>query len=191
MSTRIAKSIALLAAVTVALVLAACGTNQSSQQKAQNLSNGIQSQFEVSQPIPQYKWSQLRQNLIEIEAAESNGAQTTSFFFNLGQQDPIQSCPSIGFPIASTDELTSPDQATGLNNGGTGNTSIAQIDPNGIFQGESTGTYVECVNGNGSAYYEYWEGYVDTVTGPAVWDTATHVVKLTGPSSIKAQIGKG
>lgn len=172
MLRRIASACVLGAVVTV---VAACG-NQANKIDKQTATRDLQ-QFQKAQPAPSFKWSQIRQTLIDIETAQAHGAQTTSFFFNLGVQEPIQSCPSIGFPVATTTQITNPQQEQDK-------TSIAQIDPNGVYAGDSTGTYVICVAPNGSTYAQYWEGYVDSVSGPAVWDANGHQVKLTGPSTV-------
>src|SRR5579859_7110640 len=134
-----------LATVVLVLLLTAC---QSSARQAQNRANNsernvsakILGNFEQNQPPPVRPWSQLRQNLIEIETAQADTTQTTSFFFNLGVANPVQTCPSIGFPIASTSEITNPEQIVGSG----GSNAIPQIDPNGIYAGHSTGTYVIC-----------------------------------------------
>lgn len=175
-----------LAVLALGVGVAACNSGTpSAVSQDQNTSASILGQMEQAQPAPKFKWSQIREDLIEIESAQANTIQTTSFFFNLGVQDPIQSCPSIGFPVASTDQITNPQQvAYDQGSGGGGNVAIGQIDPNGIYGGDSTGTYVVCTAANGQPYFHYWEGYVDTVSGPAVWDAGSHSVKLTGPSSV-------
>ena len=174
-----------------ALTLGACSQSvDSSAQQAANQTDAQKSgaalhQLQIAQPIPQYNWSQYRETLIQIENAQANTVQTTSFFFNQGVADPIQTCPSIGFGIASTTELTNPLQAVDNSggNGGYAMTTIGQVDPTGVYSGNSTGTYVVCVNSDGSNYFQYWEGFVDTVTGPAVWNQSTHSIQLTGPST--------
>lgn len=172
--------------VVFLLIVGAC---QSSSRQAQNKANNaernvsakILNNFEQNQPPPVRPWSQLRQNLIELETAQADTTQTTTFFFNLGIREPVQSCPSIGFPIASTSQITNPSQIVGSG----GSNSIPQIDPNGIYSGNSTGTYVICVDAKGRAYADYWEGFVQTVTGPAVWNAKTGSVDLVGPPSFK------
>lgn len=49
-------------------------------------------------PVPEFRYSQIRQNLIEITQAQAQAetTQTTSFFFNLGADAPIMVCPSSG-----------------------------------------------------------------------------------------------
>jgi hypothetical protein len=135
--------------------------------------------METAQPAPVFTWSQIRQTLIDIETAQAKTIQTTTFFFNLGVKAPVNTCPSIGFPVATTDEITNPSRIDA------GYAVIPQIDPNGIYTGNSTGTYVLCVGSDGSTYGVYWEGYVYAVTGPATWNAATGSVQETGPTSFK------
>lgn len=174
---RFVLAVALLFAA--ASVAAGCGSlsgqSLETKQQAQDTKSLL-----LAQPVPHFNYSQLRQNLIELETAQANGVQTTSFFFNQGVRDPIGQCPSIGAPIATTTELTNPQQVVGNTHG---NTSIGQMDPTGAYTGQSTGTYVMCIDGNGKTYANYWEGFVQTVFGPATWNSATHQVQLVGAPS--------
>lgn len=174
---------------TMALTLTGCfddSSQPSAQQKENTQANAGASQLLSSQPVPAYNYSQLRQNLIELENAQANGVVTTTFFMNMGIQDPIMSCPSIGAPIASTTELTNPQQAV-TNSGSQSSwaTSIGQMDPTGVYTGSSTGTYIMCVGADGSVNPVYWEGFVMTAFGPAHWDKANHTMATDGPASSK------
>lgn len=155
----------------------------SSNQKDQNVSQSILDGYQKAQPVPVKPWSQLRQNLIEIESSQADTTQTTSFFFNQGVPDPLISCPSIGFPIPSTYQLTNPEQVINKGQYDNGSVVIPQIEANGVFTGDTSGTYVICIDATGKPYASYWEGFVNTVTGPAVWDKDAKTVKLTGPPS--------
>lgn len=183
--------------IVCVVALAGCGHHQSQAQKrSQNVTKEAITDEQLTiasglvnvlkaQPLPRFAWSQLRQNLIELQTAQANTTQTTTFFFNQGVRDPIQFCPSIGFPIAATTQLSNPEQkvietASGKDNG---NVTLPQIDPNGVYAGNSTGTFAICLDAQGRAYANYWEGFVQTVTGPAHWDVASHTVELTGPPS--------
>lgn len=178
----------------MAVSLSACwgDTSSSSGQDKENKQQAQSTQSLVTdQPLPHFNYSQLRQNLKEIETAEANGVQTTTFFFNQGVQDPIDSCPSIGAPIPTTDQLSNPQQVvTGSNSNGYGLTTTGQMDPTGVYTGDSTGTYVMCVGGNGKTYASYWEGYVKTVFANATWDKTTHTVKVLGDPSFKFSSSK-
>jgi hypothetical protein len=167
-----------IAITAIALLgLAACGSDDAGRTSEEDTAEKQLTQFLESQPIPIFNYSQLRQNLIEIETAQANATATTSFFFNLGIEDPIHSCPSIGFPIPGTFQLSNPQQKVGGTNG---NVTLPQLEANGVYTGDTTATTVICVDAEGKGYASYWEGFVSTVAGPAEWDTETKTVVLTG-----------
>ena len=148
--------------------------NQEQQQDTQALIN--------NQPIPHFNYSQIRQTLIDAETIASDGTQTTSFFFQMGDQDPVFSCPSLGMPVANTAQLSNPEQVVndGYPQGGAA-VPIGQMDPDGVYApSASTGTYVICVNSSGAKYLEYWEGDVMTVAAGATWNSSTHQLQVTG-----------
>jgi hypothetical protein len=175
------------AAGILAVSLAAC--NSSSSASGQQTENDQQQQdtnsLVTDQPIPHFNFSQIRQTLIDAETISSDGTQTTSFFFQMGDPDPVFSCPSLGMPVANTAQLSNPDQVvndTG-NNSPTGGAAltVGQMDPDGVYApSSSTGTYVICVNSSGAKYLEYWEGDVMTVTSAATWDSSTHQLQVSG-----------
>jgi hypothetical protein len=191
-------AIAMLAAFLV-LSAESCQGRADTQKKQQavaahesDVSANILSAYSKSQPPPQRPWSQLRQNLIELETAQMDTTQTTTFFFNQGVREPLSVCPSIGFPIAATSQLTNPDQkiTESRSDGDNGNVVVPQIDPNGVFAGDSTGTYVMCIDAQGRPYANYWEGFVQTVTGPAKWNADAGRIELVGPPSFEFTKGK-
>lgn len=167
----------LAAIALVVLVLAGCETGSNKAQNADRKTAARQlAGYQKNQPTPVFTWSQLRQNLIEIETAQAHTTQTTSFFFNQGVQEPVSSCPSIGFPIPSTYQLTNPQAKVERHD-----LTLPQIEANGTYTADSTGTYVICINAQGQAYAVYWEGFVQTITGPAKWN-GTQVELIGKPS---------
>ena len=142
----------------------------------------------TAQPVPVFNWSQLRQNLIELQTAQANTTATTSFFFNQGVADPIMSCPSIGFPIPATYQLTNPDAVVQSGPRERGTVTVAQLEATGVYTADTSGTYVMCIDDGGQAFAFYWEGFVSTVTGPASWSDGT--IQLTGDSSFDFSEGK-
>ncbi len=175
-----------VAAATLTVLSAAACTSGSSAPSGQQQENRAQQQDTQSlvndQPIPHFNYSQIRQTLIDAETISADGTQTTSFFFQMGNPDPIFSCPSLGEPVANTAQLSNPQQVVhdGYPQGGAAIT-VGQMDPNGIYApAASSGTYVICVNSSGAKYLEYWEGDVMTVTSGATWDSATHSLKVIG-----------
>lgn len=177
MNTKVTTGIA---AAVLALGLTACSSGNSGQQQENRQQQADTTSLEASQPIPHYNWSQIRQTMIDAQDIAANGAQTTSFFFQMGDPDPVYSCPSIGMPVPNTAQLSNPLQGTGVS-GVSGAIAIGQMDPDGIYSpSSSSGTYVICVSSSGSNYLDYWEGDVFTVSGAAEWDKATHSLKVIG-----------
>lgn len=175
------KPIVLTAVALVAL--AACGTPRSISAD-QSFSNVQLDRYQKNQPAPSSDFSQFRQTVIDIENARIHSVATTTFFFNLGVQAPIKSCPSIGFPVPSTAQLTNPQQA--IIHGNAAGAVLGQIEPNGVYTGDSTGTYIVCVAANGKKYVTYWEGNVQTEGGPAHWDKDAGIV-LDGAPTVLAK----
>lgn len=185
-----------LCVVAITIVAAGCseGPHTSSGQEQEDKQQAESTKSLVNnQPLPHFAYSQARQNMIELETAMANGVQTTSFFFNQGELDPVDSCPSVGVPIPNTASLSNPEQVVtdrGDRNGG--NVTISQMDPIGIYvPSSSTGTFVVCIDAQGKPYANYWEGFVKTVFAPAKWNEQTHKVDLVGPPSFTFSTKKG
>lgn len=168
------KLTTLLLAGLLVLGLASC-EQEDARVADERASEKVLLNLQDAHPVPLFQRSQLRQNLVEIVTAQAETTQTTSFFFNMGVTDPIMACPSIGYPIPSTAQLTNPMQLAH------NSTVIPQVEPSGVYTGESTGTYVICIDAQGRGYAVYWEGFVQTVSGPAEW--ADGQVKLVGAPS--------
>jgi hypothetical protein len=173
----------IMAALAAVALLGACSEDNEGRVSEENTAEEQLSQFLKSQPIPRFNYSQLRQNLIEIETAQSNTTATTSLMFLLagvGSSGPlVHSCPSIGFPIPATYQLTNPQQVIGRDS----RVAIPQLESNGVYTGDTTGTYVMCVGEDGKAFAFYHEGYVATVTGPAHWDVTKGEIVMDGTST--------
>lgn len=160
-------AIAAVVAVGLLTTASSCSVDEQGSTVDQSITEDLMSDFSRSQPIPVFKYSQERQNVIDILTARANATPTTSFFFNQGVKDPVFSCPSIGYAIPHTTQLTSPDQVVDRYEG---DVVIAQAEPVGDYTGDSTGTHVICRDANGRGFDMYWEGFVGTVSGPAEWD---------------------
>ncbi|MFJ4653812.1 hypothetical protein ACIP5Y_21305 [Nocardia sp. NPDC088792] len=170
-------------ATAVLSTIVACGSSTSAVN--QRDTNAIASQLDIyqrNQPIPAGTFSQYRQTLISVENAQIHGVATTSFFFVQGSSAPYKVCPSIGFPVPSTGQLTNPQQV--VSRGETGLTTLPQMEPNGTFTGDSSGTYVTCVAGDGTKYVVYAEGFVHTEGGAAHWDKASATVVVDGAPTV-------
>lgn len=185
------KIISSIIGIGLLIGLTACAPEGSStNQEEQAVAQAQLDNFLKSQPIPVFTWSQLRQNLIEIETAQATTTATTTFFFNQGIPDPIAACSSIGFPIPASWQLSNPEQVERHRDNGGGNITFPQLEANGVYTADTTGTYVICIDGNGKPYADYWEGFVKTITGPAEWDYDKHQVVLTGAPTGDFSVGK-
>ena len=181
-SARVAIAGFTAVAVTVLCTASACQNNQPAGQAQENTAQQAdQAALEASQPIPHFGYSVIRQTLIDAETLAANGTQTTSFFFQMGNQDPVYSCPSLGMPVPNTASLSNPQQVVPDPNASSGSEVVGQMDPDGVYApAASEGTYVICLNSGGAKYLDYWEGNVLTVGGAAEWDAATHTLKVIG-----------
>lgn len=188
-------ALVVIGAIAALTTLSACTSSHSVQKTAQQQESTAQAAdsltLQTGQPVPHFDWSQIRQTVISVEGAQAHVVQTTTFFFQQGMQDPYFICNSIGFPVASTTELTNPQQVVQDHNQyGGGNVAIGQQDPTGVYTGQSAGTYVICVQPNGQAEIQYAEPNVHTVGGPAAWDRDKHQIVLTGTSTVSVQVGQ-
>ena len=173
---------AALAAATVVALTACTNNHPNVQQQEQAAQTSDTQSLDTNQPIPHFNSSQIRQTLIDAETIAADGTQTTSFFFQMGDPDPVFQCPSLGMPVANTAQLSNPMQIAPISSTwGGGATTLPQEDPYGIYAPQtSSGTYVICVNSSGQKYLQYWEGDVMTVTSAATWDTATRQIVVSG-----------
>lgn len=174
-------AIAGVLALAAGLSVTAC-TSGGNGQKTESAAQGADTaSLENNQPIPHYSFSQIRQTLIDAESISADGTQTTSFFFQMGDANPVFTCPSLGEPVANTAQLSNPLQPYQGSAGTDGSDVVGQMDPDGIYApSASSGTYVICVNGSGQKYLQYWEGDVMTVSSGATWDSTTHTVSVFG-----------
>ena len=136
-----------------------------------DLSERIQSTYNRAQPIEEYPWSQMRQTLIEIERAQIQGGPSTSFFFARGGGfiKPVHQCASIADPIPSSYSLSNPWKL--YHRRSQGAVAISQIEPNGVFTGDSDGTNTICLTPKKAKPYKvYGELDAFSVTVAAHWD---------------------
>jgi len=181
------KILAGLAGIALATSFAACSYTPTATVNDAKSANSQLQNLQAVQPVPNFDWSQYRQTVIDVTSAQANSVATTTFMFNQGVTDPIDECPSIGFPVPSTTQLTNPEQITygtlaGMSSGDWG--VIAQSEQTGVYTGDSSGTYIVCVAEDGTAYIDYWEGYVKTTGGAAHWDSTKHRVVLDGKPTV-------
>jgi hypothetical protein len=178
----------LLFAVALGAVACTGSTGESSDVADRLATDNALEILQQAQPVRYYPWSQVRESLLDIQAIQASTTATYSYGFTGNGTAPVWECPSIGVPIPSTAQITNPQKPAGYQDSAT----IAQMEPTGIFTGDSTGTYVICTLPDGSAYLQYWEGEVFASTVPMRWDDAAkRLVPVEGRSStVEIKVGK-
>lgn len=136
-----------------------------------------------NQPVPAFDWSLERHVFTEIYKARNNAVITYSYVRNLNGQVYFK-CKSIGFPLASNMQLTAPESEIYQH---AGYSILPQAEPNGLFSSPSTsGTYVMCLNSDGTVSPAYFEDNVETHMSP-LNDMGLETI---GDSTLKIDIKK-
>lgn len=167
------KLLLLLALVPFAAACTSSGPQATEGRQQENDTK----QLLIVLPLPHFDNSEIRMELIQMEAIQAFGLSSTTFFFNAGTREPIESCPSVGLPIPADSSLSNPWQVSngaGLPNTSSENVAIGQIDPNGVYFGPTDATYVLCKSANGGEYMVHAEGPVHAVTAQAYWDSSMY-----------------
>ena len=173
-----------LSLVAIAVGVSACTetpVNQANNNEAAKVDTQ-QNIYIDNQPAPIFDWSLERHVMVELYKARNNAVQTYSYVRNF-QGQVIFSCKSIGFPIPANDQITNSQRTVEGNTTGEF-TAISQAEPNGLYTSPSTsGTYVFCVNSDGTVSPSYFEANVETHLSPLSKDDSTlagdGVLKIT------------
>ena len=146
----------------LAIVLTGCSLESSDATEKQRV-EAQQNIYINSQPIPAFDWSLERHVFIELYKARNNAVQTYSYVRNLNGQ-VIFNCKSIGFPMPANTQLTNPMKQRYTNSD---SSPMPQAEPNGLFTSPTNvGTYVFCVNSDGSVSPSYFEAEVEAHLSP-------------------------
>lgn len=121
----------------VFLVLSAdsCDSSQVSTESGQV--NSQQSTYAQNQPLHKYDYSPERDELQQIYDARMKVVNTWTVIYSMGK--PVFVCPSKGYPIPYTTQLTNPENWVGTG------VAIPQSEPNGLYTGSSMATWVLCI----------------------------------------------
>jgi hypothetical protein len=165
-----------IAAATFLLMASDCET---AEDKDRHRVNSQQEAYSISQPIPVFRWSQDRDNLIQIYKMKNEARATYAVVRSGGTGEILWHCPSIGFPIPADAQLTNPLQLA------YGHSAvIEQAEPNGLFSSKNTdGTYIICVLGDGSLSPQYTEAKAEVFTRPVRVENGK-VIFMDGQSSM-------
>lgn len=154
------KLIIFVLALILVLSLTSCATSQQSREQNQQAA-GVAS-ITDNQPVPDLGGFSLeRQIVIQTYLARNRAIATYAYMFTMDGKI-VEICPSIGYPIPYSTELTSPNVSLGLGQGaGYQGSVVANPEPNGLYPpGDAAATLVQCVNPDGTVTPVYIEWYV-------------------------------
>lgn len=195
MGTRNAKII--LATLIFGVTVAACGLSNSSTTNEQKVVDSQQEQYAKVQPIPFYDYSAQRQALIDIYNSQNLQQQTWDVVTSYSGQFLFE-CESQGWPIPADAQLSNPLQIAGAYLGNTSTWEsgvVGQAEPNGVYTGNTQGTYILCLRADGKLSPVYTENNVQMFPFPVTVDPNTGQIKDAGGNSnitfddIKASAG--
>lgn len=149
------KSFTFVLFLIMCLALIGCSTN-SNYVETQQQQDGVNALI-VNQPVPNLGgYSFERQIVIETYLARNRTIATYSYMFTMDGK-VVEICPSIGYPIPYSTQLTAPEKLAFSSSGAV----IPQSEPNGLYPpGDAAATLVQCVNPDGSVSPTYIEWYV-------------------------------
>lgn len=164
------------------LTAESCDGSQTSSESGQV--NSQQSTYAQNQPLHKYDYSPERDELQQIYDFRMKGGNTWTVFYSMGK--PIFVCPSIGFPIPYTTQLTNPESWVGTG------VAIPQAEPNGLYTGTTNATEVLCVRtlpGGGSETVPvYSEPDVIVLPYPVTIGSDGSIQDAGGSSSVQINV---
>ncbi len=173
--------------VIMSLVLSACGTSQVMKEQSQQ--GRAVSAITDNQPIPDLGgYSFERQIVIDTYLARNNAIATYAYMITMDGKI-VEICPSMGYPIPYSTQLTNPIALTyNATNGHNIEGAVSNPEPNGLYPpGDAAATLVQCVNNDGSVSPVYIEWYV--LAFPFRIQSDYQINKI-GESSFKVDIKK-
>lgn len=163
------------------LILVGCIQQDGCHESDSKENNDVERQQTVyvkTQPVPFFDWSLERHLMVELYKARNQAIHTYSYSISQMTGQIIAYCPSLGFPIPATTQLTNPNKwvAQGI--------TLPQAEPNGLYSPPMThATWVMCLSPDGKVEPAYWETDVLTFTRP-MEEVNGKLVPGVGSSSI-------
>jgi len=166
-----------------AVALSGCGGSSVSVENRQV--ENQQALYVRNQPPPFFNWSLERHILIETYRARNNAVATYSYVRSPFTGKVLFSCPSIGFPIPYSTQLTNPN---GIEYRAGSHWTLPQPEPNGLYPpATALGTWVFCANTDGTVSPSYQEPNVETYLQPMkeVQEGPNFVLVASGSPSLR------
>lgn len=144
------------------VIISSCTSDENVRREEQKTVGNQQNLYLKSQPAPYFDWSLERYLMTKLYEARNSAVSTWSYTQSPFTGKITWECASIGYPVPGGTQLTNPEQSTGQ-------TTVAQAEPNGLFSpATSEGTFVMCLNDDGTVTPAYVEELVKTFSTPMV-----------------------
>jgi hypothetical protein len=188
--TILKKTILFVPALVLFLFLVTAGGCDSTPvqtQSEQQQVNDQQGVYNTNQPLRKYDYSPEKDELQQIYDSRMKVVNTWTVFYP--RNAPVTMCPSRGFPIPYTTQLTNPMQIQSGSGSGSSYAmqAIPQAEPNGLYTGQTSATWVLCIR-NGKITPQYAEEQVHAYTYPVTVDANGMVHDAGGDSSTEITI---
>jgi len=121
----------------IVLSASACDYTPAQTSSESDQVNDQQTTYANNQQLHHYDYSPERDELQQIYDARMKLTNTWTVIYSMGK--PVFVCPSRGYPIPYTTQLTNPENWVGTG------VAIPQAEPNGLYTGTSTATWVLCI----------------------------------------------
>jgi len=172
------------------LLIAACADDSPQTASESNQVDSQQTIYSKNQPLHKYDYSPERDELQQIYDARMKVVNTWTVIYSMGK--PVFVCPSKGYPIPYTTQLTNPSQVDQHSSSYGGNVTIPQAEPNGLYTGATSATWVLCIRtlpGGGSEIEPvYSESDALAFPYPVKLDDTGAVVDAGGGSSVQINV---
>jgi hypothetical protein len=173
MSTRTRRRLTAALALVVLVLVATANSCDSGTTKKNSANNRTETeaiassfrQIHESNPIKVFKTSQeydTLQDVLTLRAEGTHGtAVVTTFDGTL-----LWWCPTLGAPIPSTYQISNPSAFVDPpDKGGQTDVLVAQGEPTGVYPGDSTATWVLCLDDHGTPFGQYDEANIRWTSG--------------------------
>jgi hypothetical protein len=149
------KILFVLCILTVFVLTSCAGSDTSAIEQGQQ--KAAVNAIIQNQPIPDLGgYSFERQIVIETYLARNNTIATYAYMISMDGKI-IEICPSIGYPIPYSTQLSNPERVDSYNY----SITLPNAEPNGLYPpADAAATLVQCVNPDGSVSPTYIEWYV-------------------------------
>lgn len=169
--------------VTIILSASSCDDTSTPATESQKVDsqNGT---YATNQPLHTYDYSPERDELQQIYDARMKVVNTWTVIYSMGKA--VFSCPSKGYPIPYTTQLTNP-QSVANSGANYGYAILPQAEPNGLYTGQTTATWVLCIR-NGEILPVYSETDALAFPYPVQIDGNGNVQDAGGASSAQINV---